>query len=82
MPNGLSCLNVWPVVLTFEELIVLFCLFVCFFVVVSFPIFFSLLSFPFSIPLFSLYSFYSLSIHWKRFGLSPSKTWKWKIDQL
>ena len=51
----------------------------------SFPIFF-LASFAllFLSLLFSLSStLYPLSIHWKRFGLSPSKkTWRWNIDRL
>ena len=40
----------------------------------SFPIFSRFFSFPFSLPFFSLSSTpYPLSIHWKGFGLSPSK---------
>ena len=50
----------------------------------SFQIFSRFFCFPLSLPfLFSLSStLYPLSIHWKSFGLSLQKTWKWTIDQL
>ena len=61
-------------------LVFCFCFCFCWFI----SNFFSLLLLSFFSPfLFSLSStLYHLSIHWKSFGLSPLKTWKWNIDQL